>query len=44
MAELVDEDHDGKHEEEREKVVEQRVAEAGKLNQGVHRYEVILEI
>jgi hypothetical protein len=40
----VDEDHDGQHEEEREKIVEQRIAEAGKLNQGVHRYEFILEI
>ena len=38
MAELVDEDHDGQDEQERKKIAEQRVAEAGKLNQGVHRY------
>jgi hypothetical protein len=43
MAELVNEYYDGKDEEEREKITEQRVAEAGKLNQGVHRYGFILE-
>ena len=43
VAELVDEDHDGEHEQEGKEITEYGIAEAGKLNYRIHKWGLSLK-
>ena len=38
VAELVEEDHDGEHEQEGKEIAEHGIAEAGKLSYRIHKW------